>query len=219
MNTIDYNLFYTRNEAGDEYMPSKYFEHFRERTYQKGEYIAMKGDKVRELSIVVEGSIRVEFVIESGLVIRSILHNPPSLIGAVAIMSNNGRYMADTVANENVRVISYTREQIEQALTNNIHFARNFISFISSRIESMSLHIALLAHKSIKSKVAFYIFTCSKGGEYTFDKKIGELAEYLSVERPSLSRVIGQMVEERFITYHRGKGEILNERRLKELIE
>ncbi len=217
MNTIDYRFFYAKDE--ETYVSSDYFESFRERTYQKGEYIAIKGERVRELFIVVEGSVRVEFVVESGLVIRSMVHNSPTMIGAMAIVSNDGRYITDTVANEDVRVISLTREQVEKAMLSNIQFSQNFISFITSRIESLSSQIAVLAHKSIRSKIAFYIFTCSKGSTYTFDRKIGELADYLCVERPSLSRVIGQLVGDGLITYHRGSGEILDEMRLKSLIE
>ncbi len=218
MNNIDYSFFYTKDKLSGDYLPANGFDSFRQREYKKGDYIASKGERVNSLSIVVEGSITVEFVIDSGLVIRSIQHTAPTMIGAMALLTNEGKYLADTIANEDTTVLSYSRLQIEEKMQSDMKFMYNFISFITSRVENLSSHLATLAQKSIKAKVAYYIFLSSNGVKYRFSQSIGSIANYLCVERPSLSRVISQMVADGLISYKNGEGEILNPTALKELL-
>lgn len=219
MGNIDYDFLYTRDKVTGEYMPADGFDSFLLRSYKKGDYIATKGDRVDSLSIVVEGSVTVEFVVESGLVIRSVHHAAPTLVGAMALLTNERLYIADTIANDDVVILSYNRDQIERKIQSDTKFIYNFISFITSRIENLSEHIAILAQRSIKAKVAYYIFISSDGVNYRFRRSIGSLARYLCVERPSLSRVISQMVADGLISYNNGEGEILSPSALKSLLE
>ena len=219
MKDFDYTLFYSRNKESGEYQAADGFGGLKLRRYKKGEYLALRGEPVRELSIVVEGEIIVEFVIESGLVIRSVNHRAPTSIGAIAILTKDGLYLADTIAKDDVVVLSFSREQIERRMQNSLDFMYNLISFIASRLEALSLHIAILTQKNIKAKLAYYLLMCSDGNFYKFNKKIGELAVFMSVERPSLSRSISQLVCDGIITYKNGRGEILNIRALKALTE
>ncbi len=219
MNSLDYSYFFTKDEVSGDYHPATGFNTFQLREYHKGEYIATKGEVVSSLSIVVEGSITVEFVIDSGLVIRSVRHAAPILIGAMALLTNESRYLADTIANEDVKIITYSREQIERRMQSDIKFMYNLISFISSRVENLSSHIAILAQRNIKAKVAYYIFISSNGVHYRFTRSIASLAEYLCVTRPSLSRTISQMVAEGLISYKNGEGKILDPSAMKALLE
>ena len=219
MNKFNLSYFYTHDKETGKYIPANGFDSFRMRNYQKGDYIALKGDSVHEISIVVEGRITVEFVIDSGLVIRSVTHPAPTIIGAMALLTHESKYVADTIAHDDVTVISYNRQQVERQMQNDLQFMYNFISFIISRVENLSTHIAVLAHKNIKAKVAFYILSQSKNNYFQFDKNLKQLAEYFCVERPSLSRTIAQMTADGYITYKNGKGKICNSIALKELIE
>ena len=219
MKNIDYTFFYTQDPKTKEYKTAEGLDYCKIKTYQKGDYINYKGDPANELSIVVEGEVTIEFVLESGFVIRSVKHNAPTIIGAIAILTHEGRYLTDTIANTDVVTISFTRVQIENRMRTSIDFMYNLISFISTRVEFLSSHIAILTQKNIKAKLAFYILLCSDGRKYKFDKSIAKLASYIAVERPSLSREIAKMVDEGIITYQKGRGEIIDDRRLKELIE
>ncbi len=219
MKNIDYSFFYSQDPTTGEYKHAEGFDYCKINSYKKGEYINYKGDPANELSIVVEGEITIEFVLESGFVIRSVRHIAPTLVGAIAILTHEGRYLTDVIANTDVLVISFSRVQIEQRMQSSVEFMYNLISFISSRVEFLSAHIAILTQKNIKAKIAFYILLCSDGSSYKFDKSIAKLASYIAVERPSLSREISKMVDEGIISYAKGSGEILDDRRLKELLD
>ena len=219
MKGFDYSMFYTRDEVNGEYHAAEGFEECEVRHYKKGEHIAMQGDRVRALTITVEGSVSVEIVVESGLVVRTTHHAAPTIIGAMAIFSKEGRYIADTIAREEVVALSFSRHDIERRMQQSLNFMYNFVSFITSRVEALSSHIAILTQRNIKAKLAYYILQCSDGKEYRFNKKIVEIAAYIAVERPSISRVLAQMVAEGLITHKNGSGRILAPRALKNLTE
>ncbi len=219
MDNLNFNFFCSDCKKSAEYRRANCFTKYRIKHYDKGEHIAFKGDIARELSIAVTGSINVSFVLDSGIIIRSTDHVAPSPIGAVALFSKENRYLADTIAKEECTIISVQKMDVMAQMAECQDFLTNFIDFSASRVEALARHLAVLSQHSIASKLAYYIFICSGDNRhYKFGKSIKALAEYLCVERPSLSRVISQFVEQGFITYHAGEGEIVDSNGLKELI-
>ncbi len=219
MDNLNFNFFCTGCKQSAEYRRANCFAKYRVKNYAKGEHIAFKGEIARELSIAASGSINVSFVLDSGIIIRSTDHIAPSPIGAVALFSKDNRYLADTIAREECTVISVSKEEVMAQMCRCQDFMTNFIDFSASRVDTLAQHLAVLSQHSIAAKLAYYIFICSGDNRhYKFGKSIKALAEYLCVERPSLSRVISKFVERGLITYHNGEGEIVDSNGLKELI-
>lgn len=220
MDNLDFNFFCLDCKQTAAYRKENCFTRYSVRHYKKGNYIAFKGDRVKELSILTEGAINVSFVLESGLIIRSIDHQAPSPIGAIAILSKEGKYMADTQAIEPATTINISREDLIVQMGKCGDFMVNFIDFSASRIGILSDHIALLSQRSISAKLAYYVFVNSQDGiNYSFKKSIREVSEHLCVERPSLSRIIAKFVDQGLITYHNGVGEIVDIKGLSAIIE
>ncbi len=219
MNNLDFNFFCGKCSRSREYREANCFARHRIRRFKKGEYIVYKGDAVRELSMLVEGSITVSFPLSSGLVIRTVVHHAPYPIGALALFAHENCYRVDVVANEDVVVISVRKEDIERQIVECRDFMRSFIAYPVSKLDIFTEHLAVVTHKSIKAKLAYYIVLCSSGRSYRFDRSVSKLASYLAVERPSLSRVIAQMVDEGLISYDGGEGEILDFAEMKRLVE
>lgn len=210
MDNLDFNYFCYDCKQSREYREANCFTKYKVRKYEKGEYIAFKGDRVKELSIVVEGVINVAFTLDTGLIIRSIDHKAPTPIGGVAIFSKENRYMVDTQAVEPCTIISVDRDDITAQIHKCNDFLMSLIDYSASRVDVLAKHIAILTQRNVKSKLAYYILMQSDGKKYRFTKSIKELSEYICVERPSLSRAIANLVDDGMITYHRGSGEILN---------
>lgn len=218
MNNLDFNFFCRDCKQSAEYREANCFTNYRIRRYNKGEYIAFKGDRVKELAITVEGAINVSFVLDSGLIMRSVNHSAPTPIGGVALFSKENRYLVSTQAIEPCTIISVSREDVLEQTKRCDDLLMSLIDYSASRVDVLSKHLALLTQRSIKAKVAYYILMCAKGNRYRFDRSIKELSEYLCIERPSLSRALSQLVNDEIITHHRGEGEILNSQTLKALL-
>ncbi|MFI3268169.1 MAG: Crp/Fnr family transcriptional regulator [Rikenellaceae bacterium] len=219
MNNLQFNYFCTSCTENEAYKKANCFTKYKIRKYKKGDYIVFKGEVVNNLSMLVKGDILVEIVLDSGMVIRSTPHSAPYPIGAVALFAYDNRYRVDIVATEDCEIISVTKNDIEEQIVKCRTFMRNFIAYTTSKFDIIAEHIALLTHKSLKAKIAYYIFSKSQNNTFSFDMKLGKLADKLCVERPSLSRTISQLVKEGIITYNNGSGTILNINSLKNLLE
>ncbi len=221
---IDNNGFYFFCDGCDKscsYREANCFVLQRSKSYRKGDYIAYKGDSVRNLSILISGKIAVSIVLDSGVSLPARVHNAPYPMGALALFSVNNIYRVDIVAMEDCEVRSVSREEVESQMLRCPRFMRNFIGYTASKFDVITTHLSLLTHRTIKAKLAYYILSrpIGENGDFSFEKKVGELAEYLCVERPSLSRTLAQFVDEKIVTYSRGEGRILNLEKLRELIE
>ena len=72
-----------------------------------------------------------------------------------------------------------------------------FVNDISSKAQFLSNRLwSQFQYKSIGSKLNQYLLSQEKEGKCCFDRSLKELAELFGVTRPSLSRVLGQYVEE-----------------------
>ncbi|MFI3262182.1 MAG: Crp/Fnr family transcriptional regulator [Rikenellaceae bacterium] len=218
MNNTDFNYFCATCTKDKAYREANCFTKYKIKKYKKGDYIVFKGEVVNKLSMLVKGHIVVEIVLDSGVIVRTTPHSAPYPIGAVALFAYDNRYRVDVSATEDCEVISVNKEIIEEQIVKCRIFMRNFIAYTTSKFDIIAEHIALLTHKSLKAKIAYYILTRSKNNEFTFDIKLGKLADKLCVERPSLSRAISQLVKDGIITYNNGSGTILDTEALRELL-
>lgn len=219
MDNLDFNYFCTSCKHSEEYRRKNCFANYRTKIFERGDIIALKGKRVKELALLVSGSITVSFVLQSGIVIRSTQHKAPYPIGALALLGKENRYRVDIAANERCDMILVSREEIEKQIMSCREFMVEFYDYSTSKVDLLVEHIALLSHRSISAKLAHYILSCSDDGKsYKFKKSIKDLSELLSVGRPSLSRVIAKFVCDGTISHNRGKGEILNLAQLNELI-
>lgn len=219
MDNLDFNFFCGDCKKSKEYRAENCFANYRVKRFERGDYLAFKGNKVRDLALLVSGSITVTFPLTSGVVLRSMYHAAPYPLGAVALLGKENRYRVDVVANEDCEVIFVSREEIEKQIMTCREFMLSFFDYSTSKIDSFVEHLTLLSQRSIAAKLAYYIFISSEDGKhYKFTKSIRGVSEYLCVERPSLSRVIAKFVNDGLITYNNGEGKIIDVKGLKILL-
>ncbi len=220
MDNLDFNFFCKDCKQTREYRLENCFTQYRAKGYSKGEYIAFQGDRVKELRLVISGAVTVDFVLPSGIVLRTVQHEAPYPIGALALLGRENRYRVDVIAEQDCETIAVGRDAIERQIMNCREFMLSFFDYSTSKVDLFVEHLTVLSQRSIRAKLAFYIFMNSDAdNKYEFGRSIKKLSAYLCVERPSLSRVIAQFVEQGLISYNGGKGEILNVDELKNILE
>ncbi len=220
MDNLDFNYFCAGCTKSKEYRAENCFTNYRVKRFERGDYLAFKGNRVRYLALLVSGSITVSFPLSSGIVLRSAHHGAPYPLGAVALLDKENRYRVDVMANEDCEVILVNREDIEKQIMSCREFMLSFFDYSTSKVDLFIEHLTLLSQRSIAAKLAYYIFISSEDGKhYKFSKSIREISEYLCVERPSLSRVIAKFVDDGLITYNNGAGTVVDVDRLKNYIE
>lgn len=186
--------------------------------FVRGEHIAFQGSKINHLYLLSHGKIKTEMVSESGLALAVETISAPYPLAAGFLFADNNRFPVDIIALEDSEILLIKKEDIEKQMAKCPSFLRSFMAFNANRMRFLSERLKLFSHRSLKGKIVFYILSKEKHGTFNFDTSISTLADSFRVERPSLSRAISEMVRDKYITFDRGKGRILNYDALQDLL-
>jgi CRP-like cAMP-binding protein len=194
---------------------------FKERKYDKNDLIAQSDDEVRDLLIVVEGSVRGEMVDFTGKTIKIEDVESPRMLAPAFLFGMNNRYPVNIVANEESTILSISKDSFLKLLQTNKLVLINYMNSISNRAQFLSNKIKFLSFQTIKGKIAHFLLQIrQKTGkeEFILPKSQNELAEMFGVARPSLTRAIREMHDEGIISAEGKDIKILDRNRLSALL-
>lgn len=211
------------NGLTNEQISSLFYEiDFKEKSFDKNETIAYSDDEVRNLFIVVEGSVRGEMVDFSGKTIKIEDIDPPRMLAPAFLYGKNNRYPVDIVANKKSTILSISKPAFIKLLQLNEKILTNYLNSISNRAQFLSNKIRFLSFQTIKGKIAHFILQQSQRNntlKFTMPKSQNELSEMFGVARPSLGRAIREMDAEGIIKADGKEFEILDKQRLTGLLK
>ncbi len=189
---------------------------YRLKTYKNENIIALAGDTVDELQIILTGSVRGEMTDFSGKTIKIEDRQAPDSIATAFIFGANNKYPVNVISNSDTQILVIPKETLMIMFRENGQFLSNFLNAVSSRAQFLSNKIRFLSFKTIKGKFAQYLL--HNGGDEKDDIElkptITELAELFGVTRPSLSRAISEMETEETIQIMKKNIRILNRNKL-----
>lgn len=186
--------------------------------YGKGDYLAYQGDVIKHLLILSEGSVYTQMSTDSGLSISIDQLTAPYPLAAAFIFADDNHFPVDVIALQDCEVLLVPKEAVEKQMTQCVGFLRGFLAFNANRVRFLSERLKLFSQRSIKAKIACYILERDHNGRFSFENNITTIASYLGVERPSLSRVLSQMIQEGLIQYKDREGKILDYEKMKEIL-
>lgn len=188
-------------------------------SYEKGEYIAFRGDIIDGVYINLDGILVAEMLKDDGNVKKIEELQKGKIIASAFIFGDRNKFPVDLVAKSEVQVLFIEREEVIELLKRNSKVLKIFLDEISNKAQFLSKNLwESLSNKTINQKLAEYILKKEKENIFSFDKSIKELAEYFNVSRPSLSRVIKNFIEDEIIEkIEKGKYRILSKKRLEKI--
>jgi CRP/FNR family transcriptional regulator, dissimilatory nitrate respiration regulator len=189
--------------------------------YSKGEMVALAGEEVHYLMIVVEGSVKGEMTDASGRVIKIEDIASPRPIAFSFIFGQQNFFPVNVTANEETAILLIPKPDLITLLQSDKQVLRNVLDTISSRGQFLSHKIRTLSMKSLKGKIAQMLLELSRtqGDVVQLPSTQTELADYFGVARPSLARTLGAMADDGIIRFERKTVSILNKRKLIDLME
>lgn len=189
--------------------------HFNIKSFEKDILILSAGEMCINLMILIEGSVRGEMTDFEGNTVKVEDIRAPKPIAPAFIFGNKNICPVNIIANEEVRIIFIPREEILKMMQSNKQILINYLNIISNRTQFLSEKVRLLSLKSLKNKIAYYYFIGPP------DKKITQqsLADILGVTRPALARALGKMEEEGILSFKKGKFQVLDTMKLREILK
>lgn len=195
---------------------------YKKTTYKKNDVIAFEGDFVNGQYIMLNGSVRGEMTNYQGKVVKIEDIVGSKLLAPAFIFGGDRHYPVDIIVNESTDCIFMTRDAFGKLLEMNNKVNENFRDIIASKTQFLSNKIKFLALQPIKGKIASYLLTRTKNKEvksvflpYSQDK----LADLFGVTRPSLTRALRELDQDKIIYTEGKKISILDRKRLEEFIQ
>lgn len=177
--------------------PSRYVH------YKKGDTIAMQGNACRSLYILCEGSVYAKMISEEGKELTLDTLSAPDVLASAFIFSSEGVFPVTILANSDCSLWIVSKESLLKIIEEDSSVLRNYLTVISDHSMFLSKRLNEFALQTLSSRIISYI---EKNGSI---QNVQEAAFILGVARPSLSRVILQMLN-RGVLKREDKGYILS---------
>ena len=189
--------------------------------YPKGEVIIRQGSVCKHLHILLEGKMNVDVIDVSGNEVRVETIHAPRTFATPHIFAEKNVFPATFTVIEKVTLLRATKESVF-ALMNSIPlFLQNFLCVSTSCNKCTLTRLRVLSFRSIRTRFIYYLFDHLKEGSDTVsldEHNLVQLAEYLGVTRPALSKEIKKLTEEGHIAFSQRKVKIINKKALSNML-
>jgi len=194
--------------------------HYQIKSFQKDEIVVLAGDEVKNLLIILSGSVRGEMIDYSGKTVKIEDIEAPKPLASAFLFGKENRYPVTVTANNETRILAVPVQEFLKLLQLNTNLLQNYLNSISSRAQFLSQKLHFLSFKTIKEKVAHFLLKEAGERFHSFELKNTQqqLADLFGVTRPSLARVLGEMQTEGLIKIERKTVTLLDKERLNELL-
>jgi CRP-like cAMP-binding protein len=198
----------------------------KECTYNKHEFITIEGHSFEGLGIILKGQVSVAKENAAGKRIMLTILEPGDMFGEMVAFANISVWPATVEALQSCTVLFLSSERIvgtcKTVCPRHTMVIRNMLQIISARALLLNKKVEYLSIKSMRGKISTYLLEqYQKSGKSIFMLPIkrNELAEFLNVSRPSMSREMCRMRDEKIIDFNMASIKIINLEALKKCLE
>jgi CRP-like cAMP-binding protein len=194
--------------------------HYQLKSFSKNDVVAIAGEQITHLYIILSGSVKGEMIDYSGKTIKIEDIEAPRPLATAFLFGAENKFPVTVSANNNVKILAVPISEFLKLLQMELNILKNYLNSISSRTQFLSQKLHFLSFKTIKEKVAHYLL--QKAGERLHSVELNntqqQLADLFGVTRPSLARVLAEMQREKLIVIEKRTVTLLNKQKLNELL-
>ncbi len=194
--------------------------------YRKNEHIVLTGDSFIGLGLVLQGEATVIKENSAGKRIMMTILKQGDLFGEMIAFSHYSDWLASVQAQSDCTVMYLPKEKIISQCEHSCPWHRklieNMLAILSEKALQLNKKVEYLTMKSIREKICTFLLDQYKmTGRATFMLPMNrnELADFLNVSRPSLSREMCKLRDEGVIDFHLATVRILDVKTLQTCLE
>lgn len=190
------------------------------RVIEKGKTVARQGDEIKHLFLLVKGTVRTEMITQEGNLLEIEFIDAVRPLAPAFIFAQNNRFPVDVITIEECHFLLIPKNVWLSEMMNNETLLTNFLKLNSDMSVFLSQKLQMISIKSIKGKLSLFILehTTEKNNSFILKRNRTQLAEYFGVQRPSLSRTIGELVDQKIIAINKRKVTVLNRNELRKIL-
>jgi CRP-like cAMP-binding protein len=196
------------------------------RSYKQREIVTLSGTPFQGIGIVVRGSVALTKETYSGNRIILDILKAGAIFGEMVAFSDTKVWPATVIAQDDSSLLFLPPDKILGTCSNvcasHTTLIMNMLKILSNRALILNKKIEYLSANSIRTKVSKYLldtYRVKGNAAFTIPMKRHELADYLNMPRPSLSRELGLLRKEGIIEFEGSSIKIKNIPTLEKFIE
>jgi len=195
--------------------------HYQIKHYHKNDIIALAGEQVQNLYIILSGTVKGEMIDYSGKVVKIEDIEAPRPLASAFLFGSENQFPVTVTARDKVTMLLVPVSEFLKLLQNNEQVLVNYLNSISSRSQFLSRKLQFLSYSTIKAKMAHFLLQQSKPEHDQVQLKHTQqqLAELFGVTRPSIARVLGEMQHDKIIKIEKKIIRFTDKNRLAMLIQ
>ena len=174
---------------------------FKIKDYKKNEIVFFRGDILKQVIIIINGTTHGEMQKFNGDTIVINQMKSGEVLASAFLFGNDNIFPVDLVTLENSKFILFDKEKYLNLIQSDKRLLLNFINEISNKSQLLSKRIWFnFTHKTIEEKILSYINENAKNNKIKFLPSISALAKKFEVTRPALSREISNLCKKKILT-------------------
>ncbi|MDD4055559.1 MAG: Crp/Fnr family transcriptional regulator [Bacteroides sp.] len=210
------NLFKEISQEEIEQLTRRYA--YKIKNYSPKDVFALAGDRINELTIVLQGTLVTNMVSESGKYIQIDRLDKGRIVAPAMLFAEDNCCPVNVLPINDVLVFTMHKNVFLDVLNAHNKVLFNFIRIISDVNRFLTEKIHLVSLKSIRGKIAEYILRLAQEQESNTIVNLNlsrqALADKFGVSRQALSRSLSELNEEGLINVQGKKITIINRERL-----
>ena len=181
---------------------SKYQNEFIIEKYAEGTLLFHEGDECELLGIILKGQVVISTVTLLGKEYTINILNKNEIFGDTLLFSEKTLYLGNIITSKDSEIL-YISKELLMKMFKEQNFLINFLSLTSEKSLTLRNRLKLFSHNNIRDRILFYLSAKSKELKTNVipikSKEI--LAQILNIPRPSLSRELIKLKDEKIIEY------------------
>lgn len=178
------------------------------KSYAKGEYIAFEKDAIKNIGLVISGSVHMvkEDVWGNTTILTRMTRG--HLFGESFACGSDDVSTVAFLATENTEVLWLPFDRVMSTCCNSCAFhqqiIKNMVIMLANKNQSLMEKIEVVSKKTLREKILSYLSQeAQRQNSKYFEIPLGriELADYLCTDRSALTRELGKMRQEGLIDY------------------
>lgn len=172
------------------------------KTIEKDTTVFFKDEKIDGLSLILKGELTAEMLKENGDIQKIEKLSKGDIIASAFIFGENNYIPVDLLCIGKCEILFIDRKNLLKIFKQDENILLNFLNDISNKTQFLSKKVwKNFTMKTIREKLLNYIDENNNREESTviFKHSIKELAELFNVSRPSLSRVLSELIDEKIL--------------------
>lgn len=168
--------------------------------FKKDDIVAFRGDEIKGMYINLKGTLVTEMLKDSGETKKIEELSNGKIMASAFVFGSFNNFPVDIIAKSDVEILYIEKKELLKLLTQDKILLERFLNEISGKAQFLSKNLwESISNKRIDKKLAEYFLNNEKNQIVELNISIKELSEYFNVSRPSLSRVLKELVDNKKI--------------------